>query len=210
MGACGQNVTNGVNGTNGMNGFNGTSGHDGKDGVDGRDGQNGTNGHSSLIKSVPNNTACTNGGVLFLTGIDLDDDGVLNTDEVQYSANVCNGATGATGAVGPTSTFTPIIAITPCGPTSSSYKEALLGLSGGGIFSEIITRYSDANSIRNTMLPDGYYYDTDDSACNFSVSTDAGGNRSVTWNGSSSNGSGPYHAGSAYYNATTKSWSATY
>lgn len=178
----------------------------GPKGDQGGPGPAGPNGHNSLIKMVANNTACSNGGSLLLTGVDLNDDGILSASEVQQSANVCNGLNGIDGA---NPVLAPVIAITPCGPNSSSYKEVLLGLFGGGVFAEFTGDDSHANTVRNTLIPDGSYYNTDSSQCNFSVST-SGSGRTVSWNGSSHNSSGTYNAGSAVFNSSANTWTATY
>lgn len=156
----------------------------------------GPNGHNSLLKIV-SSTTCINGGSLILTGLDINDDTTLSNSEVQYSANICNGASPQ---------YTPVIIIEPCGHNSSPYKEALLGLAGGGIFAEFTGNASDATTVRNTLIPDGSYYDTDSSQCNFTVLTDGSGNKSVIWNGSSHNGSGPFSAGSNNFTASTMQW----
>lgn len=185
----------------------GPQGLPGTPGPSGATGNAGANGHNAAVRLVPNDTNCPNGGSLLLAGTDLNDSGYLDQSEVTSSADICNGEDGADA---PQPSFTPVIVITPCGPNSSSYKEALLGLSGGGIYSEIITNLSNNATIRNTMLPDGGYYDTDDSQCNFSVSSDSTGNRTVSWNGSTHNGSGPFSPGSASYISSSYDWSATY
>lgn len=174
----------------------------GPQGSQGITGPPGPNGEVSLLRFVSGDTSCVAGGTLVLAGLDTNGDGVLQVSEVTSSADLCNGTNGINGQ---SPAFTPTIAITPCGPNSAQYKEALLGLFGGGVFSE----FTNTN-ISNIMLPDGSYWDTDTSECNFSLTTDGSGNRSMTWNGSSANGSGPYHAGSASYNAATESWTASY
>lgn len=182
-------------------------GPQGYQGIQGVPGPVGPNGHSSLIKQVANDSNCQAGGTLVLTGLDTNDNGVLDLSEVQYSADVCNGTNGINGQ---SPAFTPTIAITPCGPTSATFKEAMLGMFGGGVFTEFTGNASDASTVANILLPDGSWYDTDSSQCNFTSSTDGSGNRSIVWNGSSHNGSGPYHAGHADYNAATKTWTAVY
>lgn len=179
----------------------------GPQGPAGTNGTNGRNGHNALIVSHTNDTNCANGGTLVLAGTDLNDDGVLQSSEVTASADVCNGAPGV-AATPPV--FTPVIVITPCGPNSSTYKEVLLGLQGGSIFAEFTGNASDATTVRNTLIPDGGYWNTDSSQCLFSVSTNGSGNRLISWNGSTNNGSGPFGAGSASYTASTQVWGATY
>lgn len=202
-GAAGTNGTSGISGTNGTSGVNGANGTNGTSGVSGT---NGTNGHSAAFSMASaDSSICPNGGSVIKMGVDLNNDGILQTSEVTQAAVLCNGLNGADSSP---SVFMPVTAITPCGPTSSLYKEVLLGMFGGAILSEF-TGGSNTNQIRNILVPDGSYYDTDSSQCNFTVSSSSN-NRSVIWNGSSNNGSGPYHAGSATFNYLTNSWSTSY
>jgi hypothetical protein len=203
-----QIVCNGLNGTNGTNGNNGTNG------------SNGTNGHSAAFSQASaDHTSCANGGIVVNMGVDLNNNGLLDTSEIKQVAVVCNGntgqkgdtgATGQTGPTGYTPEFAPVMPITPCSASSSQYKEVLLGLEGGQILSEFSGSPTNADLVRNTFIPDGSYFDTDNSQCYFTVSTYSNGNRIVSWDGSSANGSGPYHAGNASYNASTGNWTATY
>lgn len=170
-------------------------------------GPQGPAGHSAIIKTVDSDPNCLNGGSLVLFGTDLNDDGILQATEVISSTDLCDGLDGAP-ATQPQ--FTPVIAITPCGPNSSSYKEVLLGLTGGGIFSEIITNASDDTTIRNTLLPDGSYYDTDSSRCDFTISAASNGDKTISWSGSTNNGSSTFSSGSAVYSASRLTWSASY
>lgn len=186
-------------------------------GVNGTNGANGASGHNALVSSivVPTTSAlCSNnGGYTILSGTDLNNDNILQNSEVTSNSVLCNGARGSTGATGSQGIqgpaglapqFTPVIVIEPCGHSSSNYKEALLGLQGGSIFGEF-SGSSDGLTVRNTLLPDGSFTDTDDSKCNFSVSTDGVGNRTISWNGSSGSGN-TYTAGGAQYTAATQTW----
>lgn len=177
-------------------------------------GPSGSNGHSSLIVSdAVSNSVCTTGGYIFTTGLDLNDDNTLSITEITSSSIVCNGLRGSDGNVGVSgpmgpsgpsgtnanvSAFLPVAAIQPCGPSSSSYKEVLLGMSGGYLFAEF-TGGSSTSDVRNVFIPDGSYTDTDSSHCQFSVVTSSNGNRTVSWSG-----------GSAVYTKTTLSWTVTY
>lgn len=68
-------------------------------GLDGADGSNGTNGLSTLInvKSESSGDNCANGGLLIEVGIDDNSDHVLDSDEVDATSYVCNGADGSDG-----------------------------------------------------------------------------------------------------------------
>ena len=75
------------NGTNGANGTNGT---------------NGTNGLNSLV-SVTNESAgvnCTNGGKKVESGVDSNNNNVLDPSEVSQTNYVCNGTNGTNGTNG--------------------------------------------------------------------------------------------------------------
>ena len=120
------------------------------------------------------------------------------------TANIVNGETGLTGIQGPQGTqgtpgylspYTIMTIIEPCGHNSSPYKEALLGFLNGQIYVSFSATGS-ALTVRNTILPDGNYNNTDDSHCWFYLSTNGSGDRSITWAG-----------GGAAYNAATQSWS---
>lgn len=176
-----------------------------KGSTQGATGSQGSNGHTSLISAQSASVSlCVNGGTIYNSGVDLNDNGILDGSEVTQNSIVCNGQNA------PVSQFTPSIPITPCGANSSNFKEVLLGLTGGGVLSEFTGNASNAASVRNSLLPDGNYSDTDDSACNFTVATASNGDRTITWNGSSANGSGPFNPGQASYVSATMIWTVEY
>ena len=74
----GANGTNGTNGTNGANGTNGTVG---------------ANGRNSLLASAPEpvGTRCPNGGTRITSGIDANDNNILDSTEVSATSYLCNG-----------------------------------------------------------------------------------------------------------------------
>lgn len=83
-------------GGDGEDGLDGRDGADGQDGTDGVDGTDGTDGHDVLIKLTdeapgPN---CGVGGTRVDTGLDLDDDGVLDDNEITSTAYICDGDDG--------------------------------------------------------------------------------------------------------------------
>lgn len=183
----------------------GATGATGPVGPTGNTGSVGPSGVSVVYATTPATTEqCANGGTVIIMADDTNGDGVPDAGDANMQSTVlCNGTDGTNGT---SPTYTPVIVIQPCGANSSAYKEALLGLQGGAIFSEFTGNGSDANSVRNTLLPDGSYEDTDNSYCNFTVSTDAHGDRTVEWSGASGSGN-TYPAGSVVYNATTQTWS---
>lgn len=179
----------------------------GTNGATGPTGASGTSGRSIVFQtvSVSPGSTCSAGGQTILIANDDAGTGVWTvSDSNQQSVTLCNGSNAELPS------FTPSLAITPCGPRSSAYKEALLGLTGGGVYAEIITNLSNPGTIRNALLPDGSYYDTDDSECNFTISTDVSENRSITWDGSSADGAGPFSPGAAAYSVFSLTWSASY
>ena len=73
----------------------------GEDGQDGRDGQNGSigisgnNGLNSLIEQrvlLVGSVECPSGGIALMSGLDLDNDGVLSSSEVLQTNSVCDGS----------------------------------------------------------------------------------------------------------------------
>jgi hypothetical protein len=75
----------------------------GENGIDGNDGADGNNGLNSIseIQNLDNNeTNCSNGGVRIVTGIDLNSDGTLSFNEINSSADICNGENGLDGSDG--------------------------------------------------------------------------------------------------------------
>ncbi|GEM_PF-1084298 len=68
----------------------------------GQDGQDGEDGHSTLIttdEEAPGEN-CQEGGFVVLSGLDLDDDGILDPEEVTSTEYLCNGQTGQDGQNG--------------------------------------------------------------------------------------------------------------
>ncbi|MDF2696216.1 MAG: hypothetical protein K0S65_4599 [Labilithrix sp.] len=92
-GAAGADGKNGTNGTDGRNGSNGAKG------ADGAKGANGADGDSVLVVTTdePEGANCANGGKRIDTGLDANDNGVLDPSEKGTPTYVCNGATGKDG-----------------------------------------------------------------------------------------------------------------
>lgn len=161
----------------------------------GPQGIQGPRGSNAITEISPASvTQCPAGGNIIVTATDLNEDGVIdNGDTNIQSAILCSGlpgATGATGASGPSgasgaaapeTAYTPVQTVTPCGPASSSYKEVLLVLADGSILCDFSLNLAGQDT-RLTLLPDGSYIDTDESGCEFTVST-LGDTRSITWAG---------------------------
>jgi len=66
---------------------------------EGPEGKIGPNGLKSLIKAsnISSGSDCPNGGVKIETGIDKNSNGVLDSDEIDNTAFVCNGQNGSNG-----------------------------------------------------------------------------------------------------------------
>lgn len=143
----------------------------------------GPRGYSVLIEqaeALPDQ--CPAGGTVIVTATDVNMDGRIGQDDSNYrSTLICNGAPGMAGQDAPLSMYTPVRVITPCGPTSATYKEVLLLLEDGSLLSSFSDNQSGFNT-RLAFLPDGSYMDTDGSNCQFNVITN-GSTRSVIWAG---------------------------
>jgi hypothetical protein len=80
----------------------------------------GANGHANVADSAiePAGANCLNGGYLISMGVDDNDDGVLQSIEIDISYYICNGIDGAQGIAGPT------------GPTGPTGPQGPIGLTG--------------------------------------------------------------------------------
>lgn len=171
-GVAGQNGSDGSNGTNGsdgaqgpqgasgQNGTNGTNGQDGAQGPQGIAGQNGSNGVSCTVTQIIPSSSYPLGGAQLTCGTQV--------------VVVFNGAAGSNAQ-----SYTVVQEITPCGAASSPWKEVLLQLAGGDLLGSFSDNASGLNT-RFSNIPDGGYVDTDNSGCNFTVST-SGSTRSISW-----------------------------
>ena len=99
---------------------NGTKGENGQDGQDGQDG-------SSVLVSTSNEVGenCANGGIRVDTGLDVNNNGKLETGEINNSRYICNGQNGANGQNGQDGA-TPTI-------TTASFNGAQGTCENGGI-----------------------------------------------------------------------------
>ena len=77
----------------------GTDGVDGNNGDKGDQGIPGTDGKTTLV-NILSSTNCENDGYKFEIGTDANNDGVLTSDEVTLTTEVCNGKNGIDGADG--------------------------------------------------------------------------------------------------------------
>ena len=119
-------------------------GTDGKDGTDGRDGIDGSDSLTSLIATAPaNSNICPNGGFKYMTGLDDNNNGILDEGEIRNTVNVCNGSDGVDGTNGLTSlteTF-PVAPGAEC--TNGGFKYVSgLDVNDNGVL--------DINEVKNT------------------------------------------------------------
>ena len=75
------------------------NGADGQNGGDGSNGTDGKNGLTSLTATYPAAVGnCPDGGFKYISGLDDNNDSLLQADEVDYISYVCNGADGMDGS----------------------------------------------------------------------------------------------------------------
>lgn len=112
---------------------NGTSG---LQGVKGDQGSAGTDGLKSLVSLTiePAGTNCTTGGQKVESGLDADDNGVLDTGEVEQTGFVCNGAAGLQGPKGDPGAAG---AVGPQGPAGANGAGVPTGGTAGQVLSKI-------------------------------------------------------------------------
>ncbi len=89
-GAAGNDGAAGVAGSAGASGAVGANGTDGTTGPNGETGANGTNAIATST-ALAAGSACPNGGFTITSGIDTNDNGVLDASEVKNTNVVCNG-----------------------------------------------------------------------------------------------------------------------
>lgn len=154
------------NGTNGSNGSNGANGSDGKDG----------NGVAFAVVAATVQQ-CPSGGSTILMATDVGNTGVYSvTAPNQQSMTVCNGQNATVPA------YSPVEAIYACG-NNVAYKEVLLRLQNGQVLGSF-SNNTAGDMTRLAFLPDGNFMNTDNSGCQFSLSTSSDGKtRSISWSG---------------------------
>jgi len=173
----------------------------GSSGVTGAIGATGINGTSSSLSLVAASAdQCADGGwEITATNGGVTSQGYALCNGVT-GATGATGATGSTGAIGatgaaaPTSPLSLVQLIAPCGLASSAYKEEFMLFSDGSLLADF-SASSDATTVRLSLIPDGSYIDTDNSGCNFQVST-SNNSRTISWGaGSSSDDPSGWSAG---------------
>jgi uncharacterized protein (TIGR02145 family) len=119
QGVPGPSGAAGTNGAQGIQGAPGVPGPQGIQGLTGAAGSNGLNGQNALVKTTLETAGanCTNGGVKVESGLDANNNGILDPAEVNalLTTYVCNGLTGAQGIQGLPGTNGAVGATGPAG-----------------------------------------------------------------------------------------------
>lgn len=157
----------------------GAAGAAGEAGATGAAGPAGANGHNAVFSiTSANSETCTNGGVVILMALDVNDTGVYSAElPQQQSATICN---GQNGMAAPASPYQIVDAIKTCGDTVAN-KEVLLRLQNGQLLATVSDNVSGYNT-RLSFVVDGNYVNTDKSGCTFSIATQ-NKTRSISWGG---------------------------
>jgi hypothetical protein len=133
-GATGPQGPIGLTGATGVAGPAGAIGATGPQGPQGIQGVAGTNGLSTLSKTTtePAGANCQTGGFKVEYGLDANNNGILNSNEVNTSLTkyVCNGEIGATGPQGPQGTTGPVGPQGPIGQTGPAGAAGATGPQG--------------------------------------------------------------------------------
>ena len=149
--------TNGTNGTNGLSAYQiwlnagntgtetqfltslqGTTGATGPAGTNGTDGTNGVDGKNTLVNTTiePVGTNCTNGGTKIEVGLDANNNGVLDANEINSSLTkyVCNGSSSNSGfnALSGSKIGISNSTVWTCPSGVNQIKVELWGAGGGG------------------------------------------------------------------------------
>ena len=141
-----------------------------EDGRQGSVGSIGPPGSNALIQaSVADTSLCGNGGVIYNSGTDLNNNGVLNVSEVTSTNVICNGINA------PPTSLTPVSLLAPCAhdpmhPTSLELSnpnlEVFIQMANGTVldsYSENISGYATHFGV----LSPGTYISTGYGMCTF-------------------------------------------
>ena len=146
QGPAGVNGTDGADGANGTDGDKGEVGEEGDKGEVGEDGMDGIDGMPALavttLESAGSN--CADGGLKIEVGVDDNGNGALDSNEVDYTEYVCNGADGANGSASPNTMLTSVSA-----PTLQACS------SGGRIITQGLDNGDGGGTSQNGVLESG-------------------------------------------------------
>ena len=197
-GVTGTTGAQGVAGNNGENGPQGAIGPAGPQGLQGLTGMNGTNGvdgKNTLLNTTvePAGTNCANGGTKIEVGLDVNSNGVLETNEVnnsltKYICNALNNSSGQSGVIyesftkncnsGITYQTITLLSNNEIWNFSLNHNQACC--SGGyNNVRHINITYLDAN---NNPLPSNSYFTI---GSNFQIQANNTVSASAPWNGGS-------------------------
>lgn len=153
------------NGDPGARGEQGDDGAKGATGAAGPKGPEGPNGHNSLSRTASvdvGSTECPTGGAIAATGVDDNDNGVLDDNEVDDSQTVCNGDDGVEQVFA----FEPIEKGGECGEdtTGVNVRSGLDNGDGTGIADDGILQDAEVDRER-ALCVEGANITSTDSGC---------------------------------------------
>lgn len=116
----------------------------------GGSGGTGVNGKNALVKTTaePAGANCANGGIKVESGVDLNGDNTLGTNEISDTKYVCNGSNGATGATGATG---PMGLQGPAGPAGTNGQ----GIPTGGTTGQVLAKVNGTDYNTQWVTPNG-------------------------------------------------------
>lgn len=114
----------------------------------GGSGGTGVNGKNALVKTTaePAGANCANGGIKVESGVDLNGDNTLGTNEISDTKYVCNGSNGATGATGATGPMGPQ---GPAGPAGTNGQ----GVPTGGTTGQVLAKVNGTDYNTQWVTP---------------------------------------------------------
>ena len=115
---------------------NGTNGTDGTDGSDGADGTDALVDRVS-ISTVEAGDVCPNGGVAISHGLDVNENGVLDADEIEETETVCHGTSadsgsGDNGSVAPAQSLIRVVSVVAGGECPNGGARIDTGIDSNG------------------------------------------------------------------------------
>jgi len=131
----------------------------GATGATGTSGSNGADGKSTVVKTTVEiaGANCATGGTKVEVGLDTNNNGVLDSGEVNASLTkyICNGATGTIGAQGPTGAQGTQGVAGPAGMNGLSAYQVWLNLGNTGTQADFIASLTGPQGVAGTNGVDG-------------------------------------------------------
>lgn len=150
----------------------GVVGPQGAPGQNGSDGKNGSNGENSLVnvqRFTSDYSVCTQGsGIIVKSGLDINNNGVLDSSEIQSASMVCDGANGTNGTNGTNGSNGTTVGIVQFCPGVTIYPSAFLEI-GFCINNKIYAVYSANDGFLTLTPPGNYSSNAVGSSCNFTI-----------------------------------------